>query len=151
MKKHIFIVLLCFAAGPVLGQKSAEKEMEKVAREMFRVICVNDKEEWIKFMETYYTKALQEKPVQRKLDTKGEKDVVIMRSPSAQASPLDAKAAMFDQLHRDFGKGKITSLTTNGTLATMKLEDGGRTANLTLTFTPQAPWLIDALGIEVEN
>jgi hypothetical protein len=133
------------------GQTDQTKQMEKEAREMFRIIGINDKEVWMKFMKEHFTKNLQEKPFRKQVATSNDKDVVISKSDDTQQPQLEAKLGLFEQLHQDFGKGKITSIKTAGNESEVNLENQGMKAILKLKFTEKAPYLIDGLNINVKN
>jgi hypothetical protein len=142
--------LLCITMINCFAQTNAEKQMEKQAREMFRVVTINDKSLWMKFMQENFTKNLQEKPFRKEVATTNDKDVVISKSDETNTQ-LEAKLGLFEQLHQDFGKGKITSIKTVSNESEVNLESEGLNATLKLTFTTKAPYLIDGIKVNVKN
>ena len=71
MMKKLFTLAAFVLAAAAYGQDSMEKTMEARAREMFRVITLNDPEAWKKFVRENYSKTLIEKPMQARKDTNG--------------------------------------------------------------------------------
>jgi hypothetical protein len=145
--------LMMAVAFSAIAQKSeAVKKMERRANEFHRMITVNDKNAWIKFMQDNFTKTLQEKPFRRNVQKKDqETDVLIEKSEKDGTGTLDAKTVLFDQLYRDFGTSKMKSLKTENNKSEMILENNGVMATLSIKYTEQAPYLIDGLGIEVKS
>lgn len=146
MKSTILLFSLLLAGSAACAQDSMEKVMESRAREMFRVIGLDDKESWKKFITENYTRALIEKPMQAKRDTGGG-------SPSAttEKGTVEGKAKMYEMLHNDFASGKITALTVKGETAKMSVSSSNLAGTFTLKFSKEKPWLIDSIGIEVGN
>jgi hypothetical protein len=66
MKLHLSIVVL-FIFSQALAQEISV--MEKIARELHRVINLNDKSAWIKFIKENYTEALIDKRMTAKVQT----------------------------------------------------------------------------------
>lgn len=143
--KTIFTLLLTL----VFLQDSPEQIMEKRAREMARVIMVNDSKQWKKFIQENYTQALIDKPMRAQVQTS---DNDSSSSSSKSADNLDAKASIFEQLHQDFGDGEITSIKVKDNKAEMVIfSPGGLRGTFKLTFEPTKPYLISGLGIEAGN
>ncbi len=144
MKIATLLISLLFAGSTAQAQDSMEKVMESRAREMFRVIGLDDKEAWKKFITENYTTALIEKPMQAKRDTGGG-------SPTAttQKGTVEGKAQMYQMLHNDFAGGKISALTVIGEMVKMSVSTSSMAGTFTLKFTKEKPWLIDSIGIQV--
>jgi len=130
------------------AQDAMEKVMEKRAREMHRVISLDDKEQWKKFIKENYTQALIDKPMQAKVQTSDNGSA--SSSTSETGDNVEAKAGMFQMLHNDFGGSKIVSLKPTGEKMEMVLKnDMGMMGTFNLTFEKASPYKIDRLGIEV--
>ena len=153
MKRLILIVAILGLGTPIIAQESAEKVMEKRAREMHRVIGLDDKEQWKKFIKENYTQALIDKPMRAVTETSDNSSTdASSKSQPKAADNLEAKATMFQRLHEDFGKSKIISIKPGGEKLEMivKSEDG-LGATFILKFDKNKPYLIDGLGIEVQD
>jgi hypothetical protein len=149
MKRLILFAAIVALTLPVAAQETADATMEKRAREMHRVIGVDDKEQWKTFMRENYTQALIDKPMKIVVDTS---DGSSGSSGAQTIDKLDAKAAMYQRLHEDFGKSKLTSIkTTDGKVEMVVQNDDGVRATFILTFTKAKPYLIDGIGIEVQD
>lgn len=143
----VFIVMSCFS---VSAQESMEKIMESRAREMVRVISLNDKEQWKKFIKENFTQAFIDKNMKAKVQTSDSNDGSTTESTKT-ADNLETKAAMFARLHQDFGGGKISSLKTTADKVEMVVMDSGLKGTFNLKFENKKPYLIDGLGIEAGN
>jgi|SRR5688572_3584650 len=153
MKRLVLIVAIVGWCIPSLAQESAEKTMEKRAREMHRVIGLDDQEQWKKFMKENYTQALIDKPMRAVAETSDNGSTTTSSTNEAKAADnLEAKAAMFQRLHEDFGKSKIISIKPGEEKLEMIVKnDGGLSATFILKFDKSKPYLIDGLGIEVQD
>jgi hypothetical protein len=122
--------------------------MEKRAREMQRVIRLDDKIAWEKFVRENYSQALIDKPMRAQVSS--SVDGATPKTESKTANSIQEKAMMFQRLHSDFGDSKIISLTPKGDDIDMVLEglDGLR-GTFSLKFQPNEPHLIDNLGVNV--
>lgn len=145
MKKLTLLFCLALIGTAALAQESMEKVMESRAREMFRVIGLDDKEAWKKFITENYTQALIEKPMQAKRDTGDGAP----STASTQKGTVEGKAQMYQMLHNDFAGGKITAFTITGETAKMSVSSSNLAGTFTLKFSKEKPWLIDSIGIEV--
>jgi adenylosuccinate synthase len=150
MKKIFFFYLLSFICFSVSAQDSGEKIMERRAREMMRVISLSDKEQWKKFVKENCTQAFIDKTMKAKVATSDNNNETTSTTTES-ADKLEAKAAMFARLHQDFGTGKITSLKAEGENVVMVVNDAELRGTFKLKFEKAKPYLIDGLGIEVEN
>lgn len=155
MKKSTTALLLFITSLTcnLAAQETAEKIMEKRAREMYRVITIHDLEQWKKFISENYSQALIDKPMRAQVNTEENGEVITSTSKdSGDGSNVDKKAKMFGQLHDDFGDSIISSLKVEGATAKLILKSpSGALGTITLRFLKSKPYLIDGLGIEIEN
>jgi len=150
MKKIITLVVLLIACFTSFAQDSMEKVMEKRAKEMHRVISLNDKEQWKKFVKENYTQTLIDKPMQAKVQTSDNGNTSTSSTEAKAVDNLEAKAGMFQRLHNDFGGSKIVSFKPTGEKMEMVLKnDMGMMRTFNLKFEKNSPYKIDGLGIEV--
>jgi len=148
MKKVVLIAVLFLAVGA--KAQDMGKVMESRAREMVRVIGLDDKEAWKKFIRENYTKTFIAKPMQSKKQTSG--DTGSSSTASSEEGNVEGKAKMYQMLHNDFGGGKVSTLNISAeTLKMTVTGSSGMTGTFSLKFSKEAPWLIDGLGIEVGN
>lgn len=146
MKKlFIMLFLACLASGV---QAQDEKVMEQRAREMFRVISLNDPAEWKKFIKENYTKALIDKPMRAQVDGGASAS---SNSSQSHEGNIEGKAKMYQMLHNDFGGGKVQSIKKTGDKLDMAVQNGGMSGTFSLRFSKEKPYLIDGLGVEVGN
>jgi hypothetical protein len=151
MKKIVFAAFLSTLTIFVFAQNTMVTAMEKRAKEMHRVITVNDPNQWKTFIRENYTQALIDKPMRAQIETK-ENDATVSSSETKIVDNIEAKAGMFRQLHNDFGNSKIISLMPAGEKLEMIVQNaGGLNAAFILRFNKENPYLIDGLGIEVKN
>jgi hypothetical protein len=142
------LLLGCVSLTP--AQESREQVMEKRAREMHRVLGLNDPAAWKKYIKENYTQALIDKPMRAKVQTSDNGSD--KSSETSSADNLEAKAGMFERLHNDFGDSKITSLKVTGDDVEMiVLGDMGLKGTFRLKFEPAKPYLISGLGISADN
>jgi adenylosuccinate synthase len=152
MKRLFTLFIICFAVLPSLAQETAQKVMEKRAREMHRVVGLSDKEQWKKFMKENYTQALIDKPMRAVTETSDNGSTSSTTSEPKAADNLEAKAAMFQRLHNDFGKSKIVSITPGEEKLEMVVKsENGLNATFIFKFDKNKQYLIDGLGIEVQD
>ena len=148
MKSLFFSLIILVPGIPMLAQESMQKVMEQRARELVRVIGLNSKDEWKKFIEENYSKALIDRPTQAKVST-NDSDRPATSSETKSAGNIEAKAAMFGRLHDDFGGSKITSIKSSGENLEMVMDNGELSGKFMLRFLKEKPYLIDGVGIEV--
>ncbi len=150
MKNVIALLVILSSCLVTLAQDSIEKIMEKRAREMHRVINLEDKAQWKKFIKENYTQALIDRPMRAKVQTSDNDNTTSSTTEEKAADKLEAKAAMFSRLHDDFGNSKIISIKTvaENLVMVVKGEDG-MMGTFKFKFENKSPYLIDALGIEV--
>src|SRR6267154_1954807 len=148
MKKiHLLLVfLLCYVSG---SAQTLEQTMEKRAREFHRVIGLTDKEQWKRFIQENYTKALIEKPMKTKTVKQGEEGN--SSDDKEIKGTIEDKANMFQRLHNDFGGSKIISIKPNGENLEMELSAGDLTGVFKFKFDQSKPYLIDGIGVQVEG
>lgn len=153
--KHLLLSLFAIALAETLcAQETAEKIMEKRAREMHRVISITSKEQWKTFIAENYSQALIDRPMQARVEVTENGSTV---TSTTQEKPevtdkIEAKARMFSQLNNDFGDSKITSIKVEGEKVKLIMQSSsGMKGTITLRFENTKPYLIDGLGIEVED
>ena len=149
MKKTFTLVVFSLICAGVHAQETMQQTMEKRAREMHRVICLSDKEQWAKFIKENYTQTLIDKPMKSQV-TKSD-DSGATSEKQEIPSNLDGKVNMFQLLHTDFGDSKIASVKSTGEKLEMALTGAALTGTITLKFTTAKPYLIDGLGIQIEG
>ena len=150
MRKLLILLTFLVPSAAAFAQESMEKTMETRAREMHRVIGLNDPAVWKKFIKENYTQALIDKPMRAKVQTSEEGNTSTKTEDVKAADNLEAKAGMFQRLHDDFGDSKIVSLKPNGEKLAMVVKNSeGMTGTFQLKFDKNKPYLIDGLGIEV--
>jgi hypothetical protein len=147
----LFILLICFVSLQAQGDRA--KQTDKRAREMFKAIASDNPETWKKFITENYTQQLIDKPMRSQVatsqnDGSGDKTST---SSSESGKNLEAKVAMFKQLHEDFGNGKITWIKNEVDQLSMAVEADGLQGIFLLKFEKNSPWKIDGLGIDVES
>ena len=148
MKRLFALAMIAGLCQMAWAQDAMEKTMEKRAREMHRVIGLNSKDEWKKFIQENYTKALIDKPMQAKVST-SDSDAPNSSSETKSAGNIEAKASMFERLHDDFGGSKIASIKATGDKLEMVLDNGDMAGTFVLKFSKEKPYLIDGMGIQV--
>ncbi|HLZ17931.1 MAG TPA: hypothetical protein VKQ08_12855 [Cyclobacteriaceae bacterium] len=149
MKKTIMLVVLGSICAGARAQETMQQVMEKRAREMHRVICLPDKDQWQRFIKENYTQALIDKPMKSQVSASDESGTSSERKD--MEGNLDGKVNMFQRLHSDFGESKIVSIRPNGGQLKMELSGVDLTGTFTLKFTLNKPYLIDGLGIQIEG
>ncbi len=150
--KYLFSILIISALSfQVSAQESVEKIMEGRAKEMMRVIALNDKEQWKKFIKENFTEAFINKNMKAKVVETDSNDGTTVSEETNDANNLEAKVAMFARLHDDFGDGKITSLKTTGDKVEMVMSTAQLKGSFTLKFESKKPYMIDGLGIQAGN
>lgn len=146
MKKVLLIVLIAIGYA-AHAQDTMEKVMEKRARELHRVICLDDPAQWKKFIRENYTEALINKPM--KAQVQGGDGSASASPATNESDPVEGKAKMFKMLHNDFGGSKIASINVAAEKLTMVLSGNGINGTFSLKFDKGKPYLIDGIGIEV--
>lgn len=148
--KFLVIMFAFVIASPTLAQEASV--MEKRAREMHRVLNINDKQEWIKFIKENYTQALIDKQQTMKVQSNENGSVSTSKEEMKEADKLEAKAKMFARLHEDFSGSKIVSIKSKAENLEMVLNNGdGLIGTFKLRFEKIKPYLIDGIGIEAGN
>lgn len=147
MKKLVILSFILGSLGFSLAQDNLTKTMEKRAREMHRVIGLDNKAEWKKYIQENYSQSLIDKPIRAVRDN-GE-GAAQNSSPAKDDDALQAKINMFQMLHQDFGNSSILSLKTEAEKAVMVLQnEQGMVGTFTLTFDKLSPYLIAGMGVE---
>lgn len=130
------------------AQDSRNKAIEKRAREFHRVIGLDDKEQWKKFITENYTQAFIDKPMNAVVKTSEQSNTTSQTNVTSES--IEEKSGMFQRLHQDFGNSKILSLKPRDENLEMILEStSGLKGAFNLKFDKKAPYLIDGIGIEV--
>jgi hypothetical protein len=146
--RNTVLLLLSLIAMEAAAQTEMTQVMEKRAREMHKTILSSVKNDWKKFIKENYTEALIKKPMRSQKVTTDEGSSTASEPTAAN---IDSKAQMFAQLHEDFEGSSIASIKTEGEKVTMTVRNDQMTGVFTLWFENKSPWLIDRLGVEVEN
>lgn len=153
--KEIKMKLLLTLVVLVIGSQTFAQEvsvMAKRAREMHRVIGLDDKQQWIRFIKENYTQALIDKQQNMKVQSNENGNVSTSKEEIKESDKLEAKAKMFARLHEDFGGSKIVSIKPEGNKLEMILNNGdGLIGTFKLLFDKNKPYLIDGIGIEAGN
>lgn len=148
--KFILTILALVIVSSSLAQEITV--MEKRARELHRVIGLDDKQQWIKFIKENYTQALIDKQQSMKVQSNENGTVSTSKEEIKESDKLEAKAKMFARLHEDFGGSKIVSIKPDGNKLEMVLNNGdGLIGTFKLLFDKNKPYLIDGIGIEAGN
>ena len=148
MRKIFLLLVIVFFCKNGFSQE-LQQTMEKRAREFHRVIGLTDKDQWKKFIQENYTKALIEKPMKAKMVKQGEEG---SSSESKEIKgTVEDKVNMFQRLHDDFGGSKIVSIKPNGENLEMELSAGDLSGVFKFKFDKNKPYLIDGLGVQVEG
>jgi hypothetical protein len=151
MKKLFTIAVLSIFTMMAIGQDTQEKIMEGRATEFYRVLGLQDRGQYKKFMQENYTKAFLEKPValNRVVVEAGEEKPSQVKNKSMDK--LDQKADMYQQLHDDFGGSKLVSLKRTENKIEMVLKSSsGLMGTFTLSFEKNKPYLMEGLGVQAE-
>jgi len=98
--------------------------MEKRAREMHRVIGLDDKQQWINFIKENYTQALIDRQQTMKVQSNENGTVSTSKEEMKEEDKLEAKTKMFARLHEDFGGSKIISIQSKNENLEMVLNNG---------------------------
>lgn len=146
--KNVILLLAIVVGFPSFSQ-TMEKEMEKRAREFHRVIGLNDKGQWKKFIQENYAKSLIEKPMRQKVSRQDNEST--SSETTDTKGTLEDKVQMFERLHNDFGDSKIASIKTNEQNLEMVLNGAGMSGTFKLSFDKAKPYLISGLGINIES
>jgi hypothetical protein len=150
MKMNLLMLTFALLGIGSQAQDSMEKTMENRARELHRVLGLTSSDDYKKFMRENYTQVLIDKPVKMSKQV-SDSDGGNENSKSEGLDNLTAKAQMYTQLHQDFGGSKLVSLKrTDNKIAMVLKNSEGLTGTFNLTFEKSMPYLIEAIGIQVE-
>lgn len=147
MKK--LILLLAVALSVQCFSQTLEEEMEKKAREFHRVIGLNDKGQWKKFIQENYAKSFIERPMQTKVS--GQEGGSETSTTTNVQGTIEDKVKMFERLHEDFGDSKIGSVKTTGEGVEMVLDGEDITGTFKFKFEKTKPYLITGIGMNAER
>jgi hypothetical protein len=149
MRKYALSVSMLLLVSGIFAQNSMQQIMEKRARAFHKVLSLTDTESYKKFMRENYTKAYLEKPI--KLNrVVNDSDGGSTGDKEKPLDNLDAKAAIYEQLHNDFGGASISSLTKKDNAIILVVKSVGLKGTFTLMFNKEKPYLIDGMGIEAD-
>ncbi len=148
--KNLFLII-CYAAFiGAFAQDTKQATMEKRARELHRVIGLNDKEQWKKFMNENYTKSFLERPVRTTVKTTDKESTTASSSSKSTTEIFEEKLKIFERLHETFGKSKIVSLKPVNEVIEMTIENSPKArGNFSITFENKKPYLVDGVRAEV--
>lgn len=149
MKKIITLIVFSLSGAVLFAQESAQDVMEKRAREMYRVIQLNDRDQWTKFIKENYSQALIDKPMRKKVVN--QDDAGTQSETKTSAGNLEDKVNMFQNLHRDFAGAQISSIKKVNQSLEMALSGSGTEGVFKLKFSDAKPYLIEGLGIELSG
>lgn len=145
-------LILIFAASLLWSGLTAQimdEAIEKRAREMHRVISLDDKAQWEKFVKENYTQALIERTMKAQIKKDGPEGA--SSQTQENKGTVADKVNMLQRLHNDFGGSKISSLKTKDGEVEMVISGSGLSGTFRLKFDKNAPYLIDRIGIQVEG
>lgn len=122
-----------------------------MARELHRVMGLNDKEQWKKFMKENYTNSLQERPVKSTVETT-DKEPSTSSNTTSSAHILEEKLKVFERLHENFKNSWILSLRPVGHNIEMTIEStSDAKAEFIIAFENKQPYLIDRIRAEMDQ
>lgn len=146
--KNLFIILFLASFISAGAQDNAEKIMDNRVREFHKVIGLDDREAWKKFIRENYTDEFINKQSARRRVVDGDEKSETASNDKG-TDKVDAKAELFQMLHQDFGDSKLTSLTIKDNIATMVLSNlDGLRGTFKFTHQKQAPYLIENMAVE---
>lgn len=148
MKKISILLLFSLIVFGAKAQETMQQGIEKRAREMHRVICLSDKEQWKKFITENYTQALIDKPMRSQVSKNQGSETTAEKKEIP--GNLEEKVNLYQRLHNDFGGSKISSIKPNGEKLEMVLSGSDLSGTFNLTFSTTKPYLIDGVGVRVE-
>ncbi len=148
MKKIFTLLMFSLIGFGAKAQETMQQVMEKRAREMHRVICISDKEQWKKFISENYTQALIDKPMRSQISKGDNAGTTSVKKDIG--NNLDGKVSMFLRLHDDFGSSKITSIKPDGDKLEMVLSGADLSGTFNLKFTSTKPYLIEDVRVQAE-
>jgi len=147
--KNLFFIICYVAFIGAFAQDTKQATMEKRALELHRVIGLNDKEQWKKFMNENYTKSFLERPVRTTVKTT-DKESTTSSSAKSTTEIFEEKLKIFERLHESFGKSKIISLKPVDEKIEMTIENSSKAiGTFSITFENKKPYLIDGVRAEV--
>jgi adenylosuccinate synthase len=148
--KNLFLLLCFLCCVGAAAQNKKQAIIEKRARELHRVMGLNDKEQWKKFMTDNYSKAMLERRVLSNVETTEKEHAD--PTTTETTDKLEEKAKVFERLHRNFGDSKIKSLKTFDERIEMILESSsGLKGDFNITFESEAPYLINRIAVEIND
>ncbi len=149
MKNLVISLGLSLIVFHLHAQAPMQQVMEKRAREMHRVICLADKEQWRKFIKENYAQTLIDKPMHSQVSNSDNEGTTSEKKEIG--NNLEGKVNMFQRLHNDFGDSKIVSIKPDGDKLKMELSSSELSGTFNLKFSTVKPYLIEGLGIQIEG
>jgi hypothetical protein len=147
--KNLLFLCCFFAVFICLAQDKKQAVKEKRARDLHRVMGLNDREQWKKFMTENYSKAMLERPVKTDIET--SESSTSSGTSGATADKLEEKLKVFDRLHKNFPNSKIISLKPVSERIEMVVENSdGLRGNFTFEFERDSPFLINRIAVEIK-
>jgi len=148
MKKISILFALSLIGFSIKAQETMQQVMEKRAKEMHRVICLSDKEQWKGFISENYAQTLIDRPMKTQVSKSDDSGTSAEKKETP--SNLDGKVNMFQRLHSDLGGSKIISIKPNGDKLEMVLNNAVLSGTFNLKFAATKPYLIEDVRIQVE-
>jgi hypothetical protein len=150
MKRLFVSGLFMMLVSNLFSQATQTTEIEQRAREFFKAISQPEEREWKEFMLKNYTPAFRDKPV--KVNIQSSEAPAKAAAATEPADPMESKIAMYERLHKQFGNGKIISLTPAEGEVTMVLQNNaGLNGNFKFLFEKKQPYLIAGLRVEIRD
>lgn len=149
--KNLLLICCCLVLVNVYAQDTKQARMEKRARELHRVMGLNDKAQWRKFMTENYTKSMLERPVRSASATKDNGSSSAAKTTTT-ADSIEEKLKIFESLHNEFKDSRILSLKPLDETIEMVIANASTgKANFSITFENKQPYLIDGIRIHVDK
>src|SRR4051812_28518328 len=132
MKKIITLLVFSLILFGAKAQETVQQVMEKRAKEMHRVICLSDKDQWKKFIKENYSQAFIDRPLRAQVSKSMDSGTTAEKKEVGNS--LDGKVNMFQRLHDDFGGSKIASVKPDGDKLEMVLNGVDLSGTFDLKF-----------------
>ncbi|MBL7834143.1 MAG: hypothetical protein JNK18_09315 [Cyclobacteriaceae bacterium] len=147
MKKVVIIVAFSIFVIFTVQAQDKKTVIENRCKEIIRVICLNEKDQWRKFIKENCTETWINKKMRAQIQ--GGPDGSAQTATNDELANLEAKVQLFQRLHDDMGKGTISNLKVDGDNAEVQVKgETGLDLTLGLKFIPNAPYLIDGLSVQ---
>ena len=146
--KKLTLLLAVIVSFQCFSQAS-EKEMEKKAREFHRVIGLDDKEQWKKFIQENYAKSFIERLM--KTQQSQQEGETASSTTTEIKGTVEDKVKMLGRLHDDFGGSKISSIKSTSEGVEMVLDGDDIVGTFKFKFENTKPYLITGIGMNAER